>query len=67
MTGCVDGCVRVHDLRTGLCQADRLGRPVTSVALSHDGRCLLATCLGGAVALLDKATGALLKTYGGHR
>ena len=68
VTGSVDGHVRVHDLRTGQCHADRLGYPVTSASLSNDGNCLLASCLGlgGAVVLIEKATGEKLNTYTGH-
>lgn len=57
ITGCVDGCVRVHDLRAPCCHEDNLGRPVTSARLSNDKQCILASCLGGTVMLLDKNTG----------
>jgi mitogen-activated protein kinase organizer 1 len=66
ITGCVDGGVRVHDIRTGLCHTDHVGRPVTSVHLSNDGNCVLASCLGGVVLLIERMTGTLLKTYHGH-
>ena len=91
VTGCVDGAVRVHDLRTGQCRIDELGslqfplaggvigiegkrggsdggaeeggrlppvgasrgvgtsalkRAVTCASLSHDGKCVLASCTG---------------------
>jgi hypothetical protein len=38
---------------------------VTSVAVSHDGHCLLASCMDGAARLLDKEGGDLLATYRG--
>jgi len=74
VAGCVDGCVRVYDLRAGLVHTDRLGgRPVTGLSVSRDGRCLLASLLGqglgrgGGVALLvEKATGQALNAYHGH-
>ena len=58
--------------------ADALGEPVTGVALSHDGQCVVASCLaardggggggggGGAVRLLELGTGQLLNDYRGH-
>ena len=76
IAGCVDGAVRVFDLRAGLCHTDELGaggssggggtaggirtdtratgrvhrRAVTSVSLSNDGKCLLASCTGNSPA-----------------
>jgi WD40 repeat protein len=41
------------------------GAAVTSVAVSHDGHCLLASCMDGAARLLDKEGGELLATYRG--
>lgn len=38
---------------------------MTSVAVSHDGHCLLASCMDGAARLLDKEGGDLLATYRG--
>lgn len=55
--GCVDGSVRIYDLRAGQCRVDELSsgqetagafqRIVTSTSLSHDGKCILASCTGG--------------------
>lgn len=66
VSGCVDGVLRIHDLRVGKCHADKLGQPVTSVQLSQDGLCVVASCLHGVVALLEKSSGLLLKSYNGH-
>ena len=57
--------------RKGEVHADALGEPVTGVALSHDGQCVVASCLegaggGGAVRLLELGTGQLLNDYRGH-
>ncbi len=41
----VDGCVKRFDVRMGRAYADDLHHPVTCVALSHDGQCVLAACL----------------------
>ena len=43
-----------------------VGAAVTSVAVSHDGHCLLASCMDGAARLLDKEGGDLLATYRGR-
>ena len=45
---------------------DQLGAPVTAMALSHDGNCVLASCLDGRMRLLDKASGELLAQYTGE-
>ena len=66
MAGSVDGTVRCFDLRAGACYADELGHPVASMALSHDGNCLLAACLDSRVRLLDREGGELLATYQGE-
>ena len=62
----VDGTVRCFDLRAGACYTDELGHPVASMALSHDGNCLLAACLDSRVRLLDRESGELLATYQGE-
>ncbi|CAM9218531.1 unnamed protein product [Phaeothamnion confervicola] len=62
----VDGSVRTFDLRAGCCFEDQLHAPVTSVAVSHDGECVLAACLGGVARLLSRMTGADLNSYTGH-
>lgn len=46
--------MRQFDVRMGLELSDSLGAPVTCVAVSHDGNCLLAACTDGAMRLLDK-------------
>ncbi len=62
VVGCVDGKVRTYDLRAARCHEDDVHSPVTHASVSHDGNCLLATCLGGVVRLLEKASGAQLNT-----
>lgn len=65
VTGSVDGCVRVYDLRAGLLTTHTVGPPVSSVAVSRDGNCVLACSLDSHVRLFDLATGELLARYGG--
>ncbi|CAN8029940.1 unnamed protein product [Ixodes persulcatus] len=63
----LDGCLRRYDLRLGRMAQDTLGIPVTRVQLTRDGLCLLASCLGGPVRLLDKVTGQSLQEFTGHK
>ena len=49
----------------GCMDVDQLGAPVTAMALSHDGNCILTSCLDGRMRLLDKASGELLAQYSG--
>ena len=64
--GSIDGCVRCYDVRKGTMTTDTLGVPVTALALSHDGRCYLASTLDSRTRLFDRTTGKLLATYSGH-
>ena len=63
--GSVDGTVRQFDIRAGMLLADDLHEAVTGIAVSHDGNCILASCLNDTMRLLDKASGELLATYKG--
>lgn len=65
VVGCVDGRVRTYDVRAAKLHEDNLHAPVTHASLSQDGKCVLATCLGGTVRLLEKATGTQLNSYSG--
>jgi len=67
ISGSVDGKVRNYDIRAGLLQADHINQPITAVNLSHDGNCILISCLDNTVKLLDKNNGELLSTYRGHK
>ncbi len=64
-TTSVDGVLRNYDLRKGLVHADDCGSPITSMALTKDGKCLAASCLDGTIRLLQD--GELLNTFGGHK
>lgn len=63
--GSVDGTVRQFDIRAGMLMTDDLHEAVTGIAVSHDGNCILASCLNDTMRLLDKASGELLATYKG--
>jgi mitogen-activated protein kinase organizer 1 len=66
-TGCVDGCVRVYDLRFGTLDTHTVGPPVASAVISRDGNCALACTLDDRIRLLDLASGELLASYGDDR
>jgi mitogen-activated protein kinase organizer 1 len=59
----VDGRVRSYDLRTGMCQADVIGYPCTSLGVSKKGTELLVNSLDSTIRLMDRTTGELLKAY----
>mmetsp|Transcript_71404 Transcript_71404/g.168285 ORF Transcript_71404/g.168285 Transcript_71404/m.168285 type:complete len:184 (-) Transcript_71404:1561-2112(-) len=65
--GSVDGCIRMYDVRMGQVSADHVHHPVTSVNLSNDGACVLASCLDNTLRLLDRESGEVLCEYIGHK
>ena len=58
--------MRRFDIRSGMLYSDSLGQAVTQVALSHDGNCVLASCLEVGLRLLDMGSGELLARYAGE-
>jgi len=65
--GSVDGTLRAFDVRLGKCSTDTLGAPVTAIATTKDGACVLAALTGPSVLrLLDVARGIMLGQYTGH-
>lgn len=62
----VDGCVRRFDVRMGRVYTDDLHHSVASLAITHDGLCVLAACLDSHLRLLDVQAGELLASYSGH-
>jgi len=67
VSGSVDGKIRNYDIRSGLLRTDYVNHPITSIKLSHDGNCILASCLDSSIRLIDKTSGELLATYLGHK
>lgn len=63
--GSVDGTVRQFDVRVGMMFTDTVHEAVTGIAVSHDGNCILASCLDNSMRLLDKASGEQLASYTG--
>ncbi|EKX43798.1 hypothetical protein GUITHDRAFT_140239 [Guillardia theta CCMP2712] len=66
-TGCVDGWIRIYDIRHGEMISDCVGEAVTCVRFTYDGNCVLCTCMDNKVRLFDKSNGELLNTYTGHK
>jgi mitogen-activated protein kinase organizer 1 len=63
VTASVDGRMRSYDLRTGLCQADVIGYPCTSLDLTKKGTEVLVSSLDSTVRLMDRGNGEMLKAY----
>ena len=63
VAGSVDGRVRTYDVRMGRATTDVLGASVTSLCLARDARTLLVGTLDSKLRLMDRATGACLRTY----
>ena len=62
----IDGTIRTFDIRKGELRVDTLSgkQPITAIENSGDEKCVLAT-LPKTIALLDKTTGEVLKTFSG--
>lgn len=66
ISSCVDGKLRIYDLRFGSLQTDSYSDPITSLAVTNDKNCTLSSCLGSTIMLTEMATGRLLQFYRGH-
>ncbi|KAJ3283983.1 WD repeat-containing protein 83 [Borealophlyctis nickersoniae] len=63
LTGSVDGCIRIYDIRMGRITQDRVGHAVTSACFSGDRNCVLVSTLDSTIRLFDKENGELLSEY----
>ncbi|KXZ55768.1 hypothetical protein GPECTOR_2g1318 [Gonium pectorale] len=66
LAGSVDGTVRRFDVRLGRATSDQLHSPVTGLAVTRDGLCVLAACTDSCLRLLDAGSGQQLAAYTGH-
>ncbi|KAF7252153.1 hypothetical protein EG68_07635 [Paragonimus skrjabini miyazakii] len=66
VTGSVDRCVRIYDIRRGEMTEDYVGYPVTSVSMTMDCQCLLVGTQDSTLRLFDALNGELLNKYTGH-
>ncbi|XJO72166.1 hypothetical protein BDV3_003321 [Batrachochytrium dendrobatidis] len=67
LVGCVDGRLKIYDVRTGRVTIDAVGHPIISARFSNDGNCILVNTLDSKIRLFDKETGELLSEYTGHK
>lgn len=66
ISGCVDGKIRIYDIRSGLLQTDNLNNPIVHTRVNEDQKLLVSTCIDGIVVLTDLFTGKILQEYSGH-
>ncbi|VDN08956.1 unnamed protein product [Dibothriocephalus latus] len=64
LTGSIDRCVRIYDIRKGEMLEDYIGYPVTSVGISFDGQCVLVASQDSTIRLMDAMNGELLSNDG---
>lgn len=46
ITGCVDGKLRIYDIRSSILNIDDVKDSITCVGLTHDRKCAICTCIG---------------------
>ncbi|CAG8727929.1 18022_t:CDS:2, partial [Racocetra persica] len=62
VSGCTDGNIRTHDIRMGTLLTDLISHPVTSVSVSNDFNCILASSLDNVIRLMDRENGGMLNS-----
>ena len=62
----VDCYSRLYDIRKGQLREDCLGEPITSISLTNDEQCILASVLASSIKLVDKDNGKVLNSFEGH-
>jgi mitogen-activated protein kinase organizer 1 len=67
ITSSLDGCIRQYDIRAGELTCDKIGIPITSLSITSDEQCLLASCQDEAIRLVDIDGGEVLTEYKGHK
>jgi mitogen-activated protein kinase organizer 1 len=65
ITGSVDNCVRMYDIRMGTLQIDNLESPINGMEISPDEKFLLVSCMNDSIKLFDLEHGETLKVYKG--
>ena len=63
LAGSVDGRLRSYDVRAGKLVTDVVGPSVTSLCLARDGRSVLVGALDSSIRLMDRDSGACLRSY----
>ncbi|KAG5679165.1 hypothetical protein PVAND_008755 [Polypedilum vanderplanki] len=67
ITSSLDGCIRHYDIRAGELTCDKIGISITSLAMTSDEQCLLASCQDEIIRLIDIDGGEVLTEYKGHK
>lgn len=63
----LDGHVRRYDIRVGKMFHDDTAAPATRACFTADGKCILTSCIGGVLHLIDKHSGECLQQFKGHK
>ena len=66
IASCIDGKIRIYDMRFGKLHTDNHINPITCVSISDDNKSYISCCLGDTIKLSDISNGQLLRTYKGH-
>ncbi|XP_066913209.1 WD repeat domain-containing protein 83-like [Clytia hemisphaerica] len=66
LTGSVDSYSRIYDIRKGQLREDCMGESITSISITNDGQCILASLLASSIKLIDKDNGSVLNSFEGH-
>ncbi|EGG15851.1 WD40 repeat-containing protein [Cavenderia fasciculata] len=67
LSSSVDGSIRVYDIRNSKVIIDQLHHPLSSIYITHDGKCLLTCTMNSTISLLEKKTGDVLNEFKGHK
>jgi mitogen-activated protein kinase organizer 1 len=62
----LDGSIRYYDLRAGELVCDSISEPITTMSMTSDEQCVLASCQDGIIRLIDVDGGDSLVEYRGH-
>lgn len=62
----LDGCIRHYDIRAGELVCDSINIPITTMSMTSDEQCVLASCQDGMIRLIDVDGGESLLEYKGH-
>ncbi len=67
LVGSFDGFVRIYDIKNSQMVKDKIGEAITSSKYSTDELCYIVGCADDTVKLIDRADGAVLNTFRGHK
>jgi len=67
ITSSMDGCIRTFDIRAGEIVVDDLAQPIHSMDLSHDKKCVIASCTDNKIRMFERSSGDTLNEYVSHK